>query len=172
MGAGRFGYCCPKWLSRADGLPCRQPSSTCPCRSTGEPSLLAQGERQMVDLLEQIRKAVDELTPLLGSRAVDIEMPRLTVVADAGALQRALIAVIERAALRTEGSITVRTTRRGAAARIEVTGERRREDQPVASNWPAAVTADVEAIEGRMGETDAPVVWLSVPVAGSGAPDA
>jgi len=77
----------------------------------------------MVDLLEQIRTAVDELTPLLHRRAVDIEMPRLTVDADATTLQRALVATIGRAAEHTEGAITVRTTKQGTAARIEVTGE-------------------------------------------------
>jgi len=38
--------------------------------------------------------ALDELTPLLHRRAVDIEMPRLTVGADATALQRALVSQV------------------------------------------------------------------------------
>src|SRR5438067_1681634 len=116
----------------------------------------------MVDLLEQIRIALDELTPLLRRRAVDIEMPRLAVSADATTLQRALVAVIGRAAQHTEGPITVRTTKQGTAARIEVTGEHPREDAPATSGWPAALGVDVEAIDGRLGEGDAAAVWLTV----------
>jgi len=125
----------------------------------------------MVDLLEQIRTALDELTPLLHRRAVDIEMPRLTVSADATTLQRTLVAVIGRAAQHTEGPITVRTTKQGTAARIEVTGEHPREDAPAASGWPAALAVDVEAIDGRLGEGDAAAVWLTVPLSGPSAPD-
>ena len=125
----------------------------------------------MVDLLEQIRTALDELTPLLHRRVVDIEMPRLMVGADATTLQRALVAVIGRAVERSEGAITVRTTKQGTAARIEVTGEYPREHPPVASRWPATLADDVEAIDGRLGERDAAVVWLTVPLSGPSAPE-
>ncbi len=101
----------------------------------------------MVDLLEQIRTALDELTPLLERRAVDIEMPRLTVDADATTLKRALVALIGRAVEHTEGDITV------------------------VSDWPGALAADIEAIDGRLGGGDAAVVWLTVPLSGPGAPD-
>ena len=67
----------------------------------------------MVDLLEQIRIVLDELTPLLHGRVVDVEMPRLTVGADASTLQRALVAVIGRVVDHSEGAITVRASRRG-----------------------------------------------------------
>jgi hypothetical protein len=125
----------------------------------------------MVDLLEQVRTALDELTPLLHRRAVDIEMPRLTVAADATTLQRALVAVIGRAAEQTEGAITVRTTKQGPAARIEVTGEYPRDHPPAASGWPAALVVDVEAIDGRLGGGDTAVLWLTVPLSGPSAPD-
>jgi len=123
----------------------------------------------MVDLLEQIRTALDELTPLLHRRVVDIEMPRLTVGADAITLQRALVAVIGRAVEHSEGAITVRVTRQSTAARIEVMGEHPREHPPAASGWPAMLAVDVEAIDGRLGERDAPLVWLTVPVSGRSA---
>ncbi len=125
----------------------------------------------MVDLLEQIRTALDELTPLLHRRAVDIEMPRLTVGADAATLRRALVAVIGRAVEHTEGAITVRTAKQGKAARIEVIGEHPREHLPATSGWPAALVVDVEAIDGRLGGGDAAAVWLTVPLSGPSAPD-
>ena len=37
-----------------------------------------------VDLLEQLRAALDELEPLLAGRIVDIEMSRIRVLADPG----------------------------------------------------------------------------------------
>jgi hypothetical protein len=124
----------------------------------------------MVDLLEQIRTALDELTPLLHRRVVDIEMSRVTVGADASTLQRALVAVIGRAVEHSEGAITVRVTRQGRAARIEVMGEYPREHPPAASGWPATLAVDVEAIDGRLGG-DAAVVWLTVPLSGPSAPE-
>ena len=125
----------------------------------------------MVDLLEQIRSALDELTPLLQGRAVDIEMPRLKVGADATTLQRALVAFIGRAVEHTEGAITVRTTKQNTAARIEVIGEHPREHLPAASGWPAALVVDVEAIAGRLGGGDSAVVWLTVPLSGPSTPE-
>jgi hypothetical protein len=125
----------------------------------------------MADLLEQIRTALDELTPLLHRRAVDIEMPRLTVGADATTLQRALVAVIGRAVEHTEGAITVRATKQGSAARIEVTGEHPAEHPPATASWPAVLTDDVEAMDGRLGGDDAATMWLTVPLSGPSAPD-
>jgi hypothetical protein len=127
----------------------------------------------MVDLLVQIRTALDELTPLLHHRIVDIEMPRLTVVADASTLQRALVAVIGRAVEHSEGLITVRTVRQGTVARIEVTGEHPHQQPPAASasGWSATLAGDVEAIDGRLGEGDAALVWLTVPLSGPSAPE-
>jgi len=125
----------------------------------------------MVDLLEQIRTALDELTPLLHRRVVDIEMPRLTVGADATTLQRVLVAVIGRAVEHSEGAITVRTTKQGTAARIEVMGEYPREHPPATSGWPATLAIDVEAIDGGLGSGDAALVWLTVPLSGPSAPE-
>ena len=125
----------------------------------------------MADLLEQIRTALDELTPLLHGRVVDIEMPRLTVGADASTLQRALVAVIGRAVDHSEGAITVRATRQGTAARVEVMGEYSREHPRAVSDWPATLAVDVEAIDGRLGAGDAAVVWLTVPLSGPSTPE-
>jgi hypothetical protein len=125
----------------------------------------------MVDLLEQIRAALDELTPLLHTRVVDIEMPRLTVGTDAGTLQRVLVAVIRRAVEHSEGDVTVTTTKQGGAARIEVMAANAVEDAPAASAWPATLTADVEAIDGHLGAGDAAPLWLTVPLSGPSAPD-
>jgi hypothetical protein len=126
----------------------------------------------MVDLLEQIHAALDELTPLLHRRVVDIEMPRLKVGADAAALQRALVAVIGRCVEHSEGAITVRASRQGKAARIEVTGEDPHGQVPAASGWPARLAVDVEAIDGRLGEENGTLVWLTVPLAGPSGPEA
>lgn len=124
----------------------------------------------VADLLEQIRTALDELTPLLHDRVVDIEMPRVTVEADAGTLHRALVAVIGRAVEHSEGGITVRVARQGTAAHIEVVAELPRGDAAVAG-WPAALVADVEAVGGGLGGEGA-ALWLSVPLSGTGAPEA
>ena len=125
----------------------------------------------MADLLEQIRIAVDEVTPLLHGRVVDFEMPRLTVVADAGTLQRVLVAVIGRVVDDSEGAITVRAGRQGRAARIEVMGEFPRDDRLPGPDWPASLAADVEAMAGRLGGGDPAVVRLTVPLSGTGTPD-
>lgn len=125
----------------------------------------------MVDFLEQIRTALDELTPLLQGRAVDIEMPRLKVGADATTLQRALVAAIGRAVEHTEGAMTVRTTKQGTAARIEVVGEYPRGQLPAAAGWPAALVVDVEAVAGRLGGGDSAVVGLTVPLSGPSTPE-
>src|SRR5918994_2353648 len=105
----------------------------------------------MVDLLEQIRTALDELTPLLHRRVVDIEMSRVTVGADASVLQRALVAVIGRAVEHSEGAITVRVTRQGRAARVEVMGEYPRDHPPAASGWPATLAVHGREIGGPAG---------------------
>ena len=41
-----------------------------------------------VDLLEELRAALDELEPLLAGRIVDIEMSRVRVLADRGLFRR------------------------------------------------------------------------------------
>lgn len=126
----------------------------------------------MVDLLAGIRAALDELTPVLDRRVVDIEMPRLTVDADGATLQRALVAVIGRAVERSEATITVRATREGTVARIEVMAEHPLVGAPAACGWPATLAADVEAIEGQLGGGDGARLWLTVPLSGPSAPEA
>jgi hypothetical protein len=123
----------------------------------------------MVNLLEQIRAALDELEPRLTGRVVDIEMPRLFVVADTDALRRALVALIDRAVEQYAGYLTVRTTKHGGAARIEVSGEHRALAR-TATDWSDTVLRDVEAIAGAL-DTDGPLGWLTVPLSGGNAPE-
>ena len=124
----------------------------------------------MVNLLEQIRAALDSLEPRLVGRVVDVEMPRLFVEADeAAGLRRALAALIERGLAQYDGTLTVRTIKQRGLARVEVTGERRAL-APTVPDWSDTVTHDVEALRGSL-ETDGPVGWLSVPLAGSNAPE-
>jgi signal transduction histidine kinase len=75
-----------------------------------------------VDLLEQLRVALDDVEPLLVGRIVDIEMARLRVVTDPMLFRRDFASLIESAVTDAEPtqSITVRVARTGRAARIEV----------------------------------------------------
>ena len=79
-----------------------------------------------VDLLEELRAALDELEPLLVSRVVDIEMSRLRVLADPVLFRREFALLIESAVSDAEPTraITVRVARTGRAAAIEVVSER------------------------------------------------
>ena len=123
----------------------------------------------MVNLLEQIRAALDVLEPRLIDRVVDIEMARLFVVADEDALRRVLIALIDRGVDQFEGHLTVRTTKHRGEARIEVSGEQRRL-APTAVEWPDSVLRDVKTIEGSL-EIEGPVGLLTVPLTGNNAPE-
>jgi hypothetical protein len=75
-----------------------------------------------VDLLEELRIALDDVEPLLAGRIVDIEMARLRVLTDPALFRREFASLIESAVLDAEAtrSITVRVARNGGAARIEV----------------------------------------------------
>ena len=75
-----------------------------------------------VDLLEQLRVALDDVEPLLAGRIVDIEMARLRVLTDPVLFRREFVSLIESAVTDAEPtqSITVRVARTGGAARIEV----------------------------------------------------
>jgi hypothetical protein len=75
-----------------------------------------------VDLLEQLRAALDDVEPLLEGRIVDIEMARLRVLTDPARFRREFASLIESAVADTEPSrsIAVRVARTGGAARIEV----------------------------------------------------
>jgi len=78
-----------------------------------------------VDLLEELRAALDAVEPLIGGRIVDIEMARLRVLADPVLFRREFGSLIESAVADTEPtrSITVRVTRTGKSARIDVINE-------------------------------------------------
>jgi hypothetical protein len=78
-----------------------------------------------LDLLEELRAALDELEPLLGGRVVDIELSRVRVLADPVLFRREFVSLIESAVADAERrhSITVRVARTGKAARIEVVSE-------------------------------------------------
>jgi K+-sensing histidine kinase KdpD len=78
-----------------------------------------------VDLLEQFRAALDGVEPLIVGRIVDIEMSRLRVLADPELFRREFASLIESAVAAAEPmhSITVRVTRTGKSARIDVVNE-------------------------------------------------
>ena len=124
----------------------------------------------MVNLLEVIRAALDQLESRLGQRIVDIEMPRLFVAADVDALQRVLVALIDRAIEQSEGDIVVRTTKQRNAARIEIWGERELRRKPAIAGRPQGLERDVDTIAGKFGENGA-TIWLTVPLAGTNAPE-
>jgi hypothetical protein len=75
-----------------------------------------------VDLLDELRAALDELDPLLAGRIVDIEMARLRVLEDASVLRPRLVALVAAAIGDDEPAqpLTIRVTRSGSTARIDV----------------------------------------------------
>jgi signal transduction histidine kinase len=79
-----------------------------------------------VDLLDELRAALDDVEPLLAGRIVDIEMARSRVLADPALFRREFTSLVESAMAETEpsGSITVRVARTGKSARIDVVIER------------------------------------------------
>jgi hypothetical protein len=123
---------------------------------------------QAVDLLTQIRAALDGVDPLLEGRVVDIEMARLRVVTDPTLFRRVLGRLIGAAVAQTEpaNSITVRVARKGKIARIEVVNE----DGHAGPGDLADVSAEAEefrAIGGEIGATgpDEPATyWMTVPL--------
>jgi signal transduction histidine kinase len=78
-----------------------------------------------VDLLEEIRAALDGVDDLLHGRVVDIEMARVRVVTDPAQFQQTFAGLIAAAVAETEAAnaITVRVVRSGQTARIEVINE-------------------------------------------------
>jgi hypothetical protein len=78
-----------------------------------------------VDLLEELRTALDELEPLLAGRVVDIEMSRMRVHADPLLFRQEFGSLLESAVGDAEPgrSITVRVARVGKTAKIEVVSE-------------------------------------------------
>jgi K+-sensing histidine kinase KdpD len=78
-----------------------------------------------VDLLEELRAALDGIEPLIAGRIVDIEMSRVRVLADPVGFEREFASLIE-SAVAVAGptrSITVRVARTSKAARIDVVNE-------------------------------------------------
>jgi hypothetical protein len=89
-----------------------------------------------VDLLEELRAALDGVEPLIAGRIVDIEMSRVRVLADPVLFQREFASLIESAVSdATPNAITVRVTRTGKAAGIVVVNERgsERSDEVIGS---------------------------------------
>ena len=79
-----------------------------------------------VDLLEELRAALDDVEPLISGRIIDIEMARLRVLADPAVFRLEFALLIESAVANTEPtqSLTVRVRRTGTMATIEVVDER------------------------------------------------
>jgi hypothetical protein len=121
-----------------------------------------------VDLLEEIRAALDSLEPLLVGRTVDIEMSRLRVLADPMLFRRVFAERFASALARSEPSdaITVRVSRTGKAARIELINEGGHlagDDLPD----PGAAGDEFRAMGGEIG-TAGPlrvICWMTLPLA-------
>ena len=75
-----------------------------------------------VDLLEELRAALDGIEPLIADRIVDIEMARLRVLADPVPFRQEFASLVESAVAVAGPShpISVRVSRTGSSARIDV----------------------------------------------------
>ena len=103
-----------------------------------------------VDLLEELRAALDGVEPLIVGRVVDIEMARLRVLADPVLFRQEFGSLIESAVAEAEPtrSITVRVTRTGKSAWVDVVndGDGARSDDVVGSmTLPLAAGASSSA---------------------------
>jgi light-regulated signal transduction histidine kinase (bacteriophytochrome) len=78
-----------------------------------------------VDLLEELRAALDAVEPLIVGHVVDIEMSRLRVLADPVLFRQEFASLIQSAVADAEPtrSITIRVSRTGKSARIDVLNE-------------------------------------------------
>ncbi|MFI5047636.1 MAG: hypothetical protein ACHQIG_11285 [Acidimicrobiia bacterium] len=78
-----------------------------------------------VDLREELRAALDGVEPLIVGRVVDIEMARLRVLADPVLFRQEFASLIEAAVADAAPArpITVRVTRSGNSARIDVVND-------------------------------------------------
>jgi hypothetical protein len=78
-----------------------------------------------MDLLEELRAALDELEPVIAERLVDIELSRLRVLADPAVFRLEFVSLIQSAVANAGPmhSIAVRIARTGKAAQIEVYSE-------------------------------------------------
>jgi signal transduction histidine kinase len=122
-----------------------------------------------VDLLEEIRAALDGLEPLLLGRMVDIEMPRLRVLTDPTLCRRLLGELIGYAVAHSEppDSVTVRVARTRKAARIEVEsegGHATRHDLPNLTSAAEELLA-VGGEIGSEGPVGSVVSWMRLPLA-------
>ena len=79
-----------------------------------------------VDLLEELRAALDGVEPLIAGRIVDIEMSRLRVLVDPVRFREEFTTLMESAVAGADSGlpITVRVARKGSSVRIEVVVER------------------------------------------------
>ena len=88
---------------------------------------------QSIDLLDLLRATLDEAEPALDGRTVDIELPRVRVLADPPEFAREFAALL--ATVLVEASparaLVVHVTRTGKTARIDVTDDGG--DGPIAS---------------------------------------
>ena len=75
-----------------------------------------------VDLLEELRAALDDVEPLIAGRVIDMELARLRVLADSAVFRLEFASLIESAVADAEPTqpLTVLVRRTGSAARIEV----------------------------------------------------
>jgi light-regulated signal transduction histidine kinase (bacteriophytochrome) len=90
-----------------------------------------------VDLLEELRAALDGIEPLIADRIVDIEMARLRVLADPALFRQEFASLVE-SAVAVAGPtrpISVRVSRTGSSARIDVgtEGDGTRVDEVIGS---------------------------------------
>ena len=129
-----------------------------------------------VDLLEEIRAALDGLEPLLHGRTLDIEMSRQRVLADPVVFRRVFGELIGSAVADSEpsGSITVRVARTGKAVRIEVVDEGGLITECAKAPGLASAAEELRAMGGDIG-TGGPdgalTCWMTLPLA-SGASSA
>jgi len=127
------------------------------------------GDVPSVDLLEEIRAALDGLEPLLVGRTVDIEMSRVRVLAEPMLFRRVFAECIASALAHSEpsDSITVRVARTGKAARIEVINEGGHPGGDDLFDLTAAAE-EFRAMGGEIG-TALPlgdvVCWMTLPLA-------
>jgi hypothetical protein len=110
------------------------------------------GDESSLDLLEEMRAALDELQQLLGGRTVDIELARLRVSGDPSLFRRAFGHLIRSAVAHSQpsASITVRVARTGKAVRIEVVDD---DGDPARAESPASplLAEELRAMGGDLG---------------------
>ena len=122
-----------------------------------------------VDLLDELRAVLEELESLLAGRIVDIEMSRLRVLADPMTFRRVFAELIGSAVAHSEppDAITVRVSRTGNAARLEVIDE----GGHVAGDGLPDLASAAQALRAMGGEIGTPgplepaIWWMTLPLA-------